>query len=130
MSTWDTNPNPDARSILIGDIDSLWRTYQLTIKRLDTVNSTTRYSDQMNEIKRSMQFINSHVCTQEQATRQDTAISELSKTVKQFKETLSTLRNELQASGGRRIKKRTRRHKKKRGKKTRRKRTRANRSNH
>ena len=130
MSTWDTNPNPDARSILIRDIDSLWRTYQLIIKNLDTVNSTTTYSDQMNKIKQSMQFINSHVCTQEHARAQDTAISELSKTVKQFKETLSTLRNELEASGGRRIKKRTRRHKKKRGKKTRGKRTRANRSNH
>ena len=37
---------------------------------------------------------------------------------------------EFYRDGGRRIKKRSRRHKKKRGKKTRRKRTRANRSNH
>jgi hypothetical protein len=130
MSTWDTNPNPDARSKLIGDIDSLWRVYQLIIKKLDTNNRNTNYSDQMNQIKQSMQLINNHVCTYQQAQEQDTAISKLSETVRQFRETLSTLRDQLSASGGRRIKKRSRRHKKKRGKKTRRKRTRANRSKH
>lgn len=105
-----------------------------------TLDAATRdkYSAQIDEINQSIERIRKIPPTsqdhatqmQKQADKTTADVSALSNKVIPLLDTFKQLRKAQASGGGRRIKKRTRRHKKKRGKKTRGKRTRANRTKH